>query len=117
MFFQQLLSKRITLDFGVSEIFEGDRALLKNSAGSPAFLPPEAVNPDVRTFDGQLLDIWACGVTLYIFCFGKVLPFYSIHIHQNDVKTIYHSVNVAHYSYKRGPSRVSKHFCEHYSCR
>lgn len=61
-------------DFGVSEIFEGDRAMLKNSAGSPAFLPPEAVNPDVTSFDGTLLDIWACGVTLWIFIFGRV-PF------------------------------------------
>lgn len=72
-------------DFGVSEIFEGDRAILKNSAGSPAFLPPEAVDPDIKSFDGQLLDIWACGVTLYIFCFGKV-PFRGdsiLKLHEN----------------------------------
>lgn len=72
-------------DFGVSEIFEGDRAMLKNSAGSPAFLPPEAVDPDVKAFDGQLLDIWACGVTLWIFCFGQV-PFRGdsiLQLHQN----------------------------------
>ena len=72
-------------DFGVSEIFEGDRAVVKNSAGSPAFLPPEAVDPDIRSFDGQLLDIWACGVTLWIFCFGRV-PFRGdsiLKLHEN----------------------------------
>lgn len=72
-------------DFGVSEIFEGDRAVLKNSAGSPAFLPPEAVDPDVKSFDGQLLDTWACGVTLWIFCFGRV-PFRGdsiLELHEN----------------------------------
>ena len=72
-------------DFGVSEIFEGDRAVIKNSAGSPAFLPPEAVDPDITSFDGQLLDIWACGVTLWIFCFGRV-PFRGdsiLKLHEN----------------------------------
>lgn len=72
-------------DFGVSEIFEGDRAVVKNSAGSPAFLPPEAVDPDIRSFDGQLLDLWACGVTLWIFCFGRV-PFRGdsiLKLHEN----------------------------------
>lgn len=72
-------------DFGVSEIFEGDRAILKNSAGSPAFLPPEAVDPDIKIFDGQLLDIWATGITLYIFAFGRV-PFVGksiLELHDN----------------------------------
>jgi serine/threonine protein kinase len=38
-------------DFGVSNEFDGDDALISNSVGTPAFLPPEAIR----------------GISLYIF--------------------------------------------------
>lgn len=91
-------------DFGVSNVFEGNDALLSNSAGTPAFMAPETLTDQDLRFSGkvrrfleysglntgktlsftidsrwlQALDIWAMGVTLFCFVFGKVrhLPVY-----------------------------------------
>ena len=60
-------------DFGVSHIFE-EEDLLSKTAGTPAFLAPEAVNSEGMKFEGRPVDIWAMGVTLYCFLFARV-PF------------------------------------------
>eukprot|EP00742_Colponemidia_sp_Colp-10_P007941 GILJ01008568.1.p1 GENE.GILJ01008568.1~~GILJ01008568.1.p1 ORF type:complete len:556 (+),score=63.20 GILJ01008568.1:154-1821(+) len=59
-------------DFGVSHVFDGVNDALKNTAGSHAFLSPEACG--ATQFSGKLVDIWAMGITLFYFIFGKV-PF------------------------------------------
>lgn len=94
-------------DFGVSREFEGTDALLSSTAGTPAFMAPETITERELTFSGkvrrplfnwdcihvlpfgnktpfviavffcQALDVWAMGVTLYCFVFGKVRTFAS----------------------------------------
>ncbi|XP_078362502.1 calcium/calmodulin-dependent protein kinase kinase 2-like isoform X2 [Oculina patagonica] len=61
-------------DFGVADVFEGDDALLNKTAGSPAFMAPESLQNSRDKYSGKAADIWALGITLYCFIFGKV-PF------------------------------------------
>lgn len=61
-------------DFGVADIFEGEDALLSKSAGSPAFMAPESLQATRDKYSGKAADVWAMGVTLYCFVFGKI-PF------------------------------------------
>jgi len=81
-----LIDKTNTLkitDFNVSQMFENENDLLKDSAGTQAFLAPEAWSG--YSFRGKPADIWAAGVCLYYFAFGK-FPFKQ-KIGQ-DIKTI-----------------------------
>lgn len=66
-------------DFGVSREFEGTDALLSGTAGTPAFMAPETMTDHEQTFSGKALDLWAMGITLYCFVFGKC-PFYDEYI-------------------------------------
>uniref|UniRef100_A0A7N8XJS6 calcium/calmodulin-dependent protein kinase n=1 Tax=Mastacembelus armatus TaxID=205130 RepID=A0A7N8XJS6_9TELE len=66
-------------DFGVSNEFEGTDARLSSTAGTPAFMAPETVTEHEQSFSGKALDVWAMGVTLYCFVFGKC-PFYDEYI-------------------------------------
>ncbi|CAB4004813.1 calcium calmodulin-dependent kinase kinase 1-like isoform X2 [Paramuricea clavata] len=61
-------------DFGVADIFEGEDALLSKTAGSPAFMAPEALQATRDKYSGKATDVWAMGITLYCFVFGKI-PF------------------------------------------
>ncbi|XP_066492018.1 calcium/calmodulin-dependent protein kinase kinase 1 [Tiliqua scincoides] len=58
-------------DFGVSNQFEGNDAQLSSSAGTPAFMAPEAISDSGKSFSGKALDVWAMGITLYCFLYGK----------------------------------------------
>lgn len=58
----------------MSNEFDGDDAIISNSVGTPAFLPPEAITEHSFSWLGKPLDIWAMGITLYAFVFG-VCPF------------------------------------------
>ncbi|KAM6960843.1 calcium/calmodulin-dependent protein kinase kinase 1b [Aplochiton taeniatus] len=66
-------------DFGVSNEFEGADALLSSSAGTPAFMAPETISESEESFSGKALDVWAMGITLFCFVFGKC-PFYDDYI-------------------------------------
>ncbi|XP_061637182.1 calcium/calmodulin-dependent protein kinase kinase 1b isoform X2 [Phyllopteryx taeniolatus] len=66
-------------DFGVSNEFEGADALLSSTAGTPAFMAPETMEEHEQEFTGKALDVWAMGVTLYCFVYGKC-PFYDEYI-------------------------------------
>ncbi|XP_066432989.1 calcium/calmodulin-dependent protein kinase kinase 1 isoform X1 [Eleutherodactylus coqui] len=66
-------------DFGVSNQFEGNDALLSSTAGTPAFMAPETLSDSGQGFSGKALDVWAMGVTLYCFVFGKC-PFMDEYI-------------------------------------
>ncbi|XP_057662475.1 calcium/calmodulin-dependent protein kinase kinase 1 isoform X1 [Diorhabda carinulata] len=67
-------------DLGVCNEFHGSDAFLSNTAGTPAFSPPEAISDQKQAgFSGKGTDIWSMGVTLYAFVFGQV-PFYDDHI-------------------------------------
>ncbi|XP_067864024.1 calcium/calmodulin-dependent protein kinase kinase 1 [Heptranchias perlo] len=66
-------------DFGVSNQFEGNDALLSSTAGTPAFMAPEMLSETRKSFHGKALDVWAIGVTLYCLVFGKC-PFMDDYI-------------------------------------
>ena len=74
-------------DLGVSEDLGGSPASaassvkksakksVSGSAGTPAFMAPETLNiKSNNIYDGECLDVWALGVSLYCFAFGEV-PF------------------------------------------
>lgn len=62
-------------DFGVAEALNNfiDNDFITSSHGTPAFQPPEVAN-GLEKFSGSKLDVWSCGVTLYILTMGTI-PF------------------------------------------
>lgn len=67
-------------DFGVSCEFEGIDAFLSGTAGTPAFMAPEALTEDSSCFySGRAQDIWSLGITLYAFVYGNV-PFWDAYV-------------------------------------
>lgn len=48
-----------------------NQQLLKRTVGTPAFLPPELCAAEIPKLNGPAVDIWALGVTLYFFIFGR----------------------------------------------
>jgi len=58
-------------DFGVSDEFTGSDAFLTNTAGTPAFMAPETLLGNKEKYSGKALDVWALGITLYCFLYGK----------------------------------------------
>jgi len=67
------------VDFGVSEMFSSGDDMSKKSSGSPAFFAPELCEVQHGELSAKACDIWAMGVTLYCFAFGR-LPFEGISI-------------------------------------
>jgi len=79
-------------DFGVADLFDsigGDdatdpaassgspteafgRSVVMDTRGTLAFMPPEVLNPDAHECDGQAVDVWALGVTLYALLYGRL---------------------------------------------
>ena len=56
----------------MSDEFTGSDAFLTNTAGTPAFMAPETLLGNKETYSGKALDVWALGITLYCFLYGKV---------------------------------------------
>lgn len=73
-------------DFGVSQIFEGNDDF-RNTSGTAAFLSPEMLTG--ANFSGRGADVWACGITLYMFIYGTT-PFMA-----DDLPTIYDKIKTA----------------------
>jgi serine/threonine protein kinase len=64
-------------DFGVSQLFPEhaeERGQHGGSASTPAFTAPEIINREHGEYHAKNADIWAMGVTLFVFAFGR-LPF------------------------------------------
>lgn len=58
-------------NFGIAHACEDPEARVQQSVGTPAFLPPEVVSPDVLgPFQAKPMDIWALGITLHCFLYG-----------------------------------------------
>ncbi|KAL3073832.1 hypothetical protein niasHT_034864 [Heterodera trifolii] len=67
-------------DFGVSCEFEGIDAFLTGTAGTPAFMAPEALSENSSHFySGRAQDIWSLGITLYALVIGNV-PFWDKYV-------------------------------------
>ena len=79
-------------DFGLSQVFSGDKSKAVAAGGSPVFMAPELWEDDVDWSDlsiGFAADIWALGITLYMFVYGSV-PFMAknqIELHEKIVGT------------------------------
>lgn len=65
-------------DFGVSNQFDGDDAVISNSVGTPAFMPPEAITEHSSSWLGKPMDVWAMGITLFSFVFGYVIGIFCL---------------------------------------
>lgn len=63
-------------DFGLSNIMR-DGDFLKTSCGSPNYAAPEVISG--KLYAGPEVDVWSCGVTLYVLLCGK-LPFDEDHV-------------------------------------
>lgn len=72
---------RIT-DFGLSAIKGANSTseLLRTLAGTPNYLPPEAITSADDGYDGEKLDAWACGIILFALLAGY-LPFDEDNLH------------------------------------
>ena len=66
-------------DFGVCNEFTGPDAFLTGTSGTPAFLPPEALKAQRDKYSGRAADVWAMGITLFSFVYGR-LPFHDENI-------------------------------------
>lgn len=87
------------VDFGVSEMFEKNSAMLTaKSAGSPAFLPPELCVVKHGDVSGRAADIWSMGATLFCLKYGRI-PFQKQQIIdlyesiKNDTPDLTHETN------------------------
>ncbi|KDO31372.1 CAMKK/META protein kinase [Saprolegnia parasitica CBS 223.65] len=59
-------------DFGQSQVIEDEDDCFRQTVGTGPFLAPEMLTGD--EYKGLPIDVWACGVTLYLFIYGH-LPF------------------------------------------
>ena len=70
------------IDFGLSNYFyEGQRDLLSTPCGTPCYASPEIIKG--FKYDGFMIDIWNCGLILYIMLCGYY-PFYFDDNENND---------------------------------
>lgn len=55
-------------DFGVSQLFDREEDLVRNTAGTPHFMSPEMCGNS--KFHAKKHDIWSAGITMYMMCVG-----------------------------------------------
>ncbi|KAN0060127.1 Protein kinase [Thecaphora frezii] len=87
-------------DFGLSNIMtDGD--FLKTSCGSPNYAAPEVISG--RLYAGPEIDIWSCGVILYVMLCGR-LPFDDEYI-----PTLFKKINGGIYTLPSFLSQEARH--------
>lgn len=58
-------------DFGAARMLMGDQKWVAGVAGTPAFMAPELLSENKDVYDGEPVDLWSCGATLYMFVNGS----------------------------------------------
>ncbi|CAE7884991.1 unnamed protein product, partial [Symbiodinium sp. KB8] len=58
-------------DFGTAAITPQDDDTLSDVQGTPAYWPPELFDPELKSYHGKAVDIWALGATLYTIVVGR----------------------------------------------
>jgi hypothetical protein len=59
-------------DFGTAVFVEASSEAAAKTAGTPAFFSPEMCEMGLAgKYDGRACDMWALGVTLHIWCYGR----------------------------------------------
>ncbi|PWA67429.1 protein kinase domain-containing protein [Artemisia annua] len=78
-------------DFGLSALPQEGVELLYTTCGTPNYIAPEVLSK--KGYDGAAVDIWSCGVILYVLLAGY-LPF-----EDSNLSSLYKKVNAADFSY------------------
>ncbi|KAK2708388.1 hypothetical protein QYM36_014110, partial [Artemia franciscana] len=85
-------------DFGVCNEFDGADALLAGTAGTPAFMAPEALSRLPGGYSGKAADVWSMGITLYTFVYGR-LPFQD-----DNILSLYNKIQYQPLKFPQSPS-------------
>ena len=63
------------VDFGVSSVIPfGEIDILTQTEGTTHCFAPEVCDPEVDSYSGKPVDVWALGVSLYCMAFNR-LPY------------------------------------------
>jgi len=54
-------------DFGAALQYEEYPEFVRETCGTPAFIAPEMLDPEIDQFDPLMSDIWSAGLTLFYF--------------------------------------------------
>lgn len=85
-------TRRVTItNFCLGKHLIGDRDLLRDQRGSPAYISPDVLSG--RLYHGKPSDMWALGVLLYTMLYGQ-FPFYDNTPHElfRKIKAVEYSI-------------------------
>lgn len=94
-------------DFGLSALAQCKHqdGLLHTTCGTPAYVAPEVINR--KGYDGEKVDIWSCGVVLFVLLAGY-LPF-----HDSNLIEMYRKIGKAEFKCPNWfPPEVRKLLCK-----